>query len=364
MKIRQLVAIVVAPALIATACSDDDDDGALTEADTEQTADTGDAADTADTGADSEGTVDTVEATGSGTGETVSIVASVPPTDHGWLGQIAAKAQEAADQWDDVEFRLLEAADADSQASQIQTVINEKPDALVVLPYDGAQLTPIAEAAMEAGIPVVNVDRLFDSPNAARATILGDNYDIGVKAATYIADRLSCEGNVVEIQGIAGISVTTDRSQGFADTIEELCGDGITIVAQQPGDFRPDLGLQVMEAILQANDDIDAVYTHDDDMADGVVAAIENAGRQEEMFLTGVGGSCAAFDRIEEGGLYAATYLYSPTMAGSAVNMARLIAQGRGFADLVEPEVPSLIVVPPSEVVQDNVADLRDLCFE
>jgi len=357
MKIRHLVAFLVVPALVVTACSDDDDDGGdATEEDAgadDTAADDGAATD--DTAADGEDT---------GTGETVSIVASVPPTDHGWLGQIAAKAQEAADQFDDVEFRLLEAADADSQASQIQTVINEHPDALVVLPYDGDQLTPVAEGAMEAGIPVINVDRLFATPDAARATILGDNYQIGVKAATYIAGRLDCAGNVVEIQGIAGISVTTDRSAGFADTIEALCGDGIQIVAQQPADFRPDLGLQVMEAILQANDDIDAVYTHDDDMAEGVVAAIENAGRQDEMFLTGAGGSCTAFDRIEEGGLYAATYLYSPTMAGSAVNMARLIALGQGFSDLVEPEVPSMIVVPPSEVVQDTVADLRELCFE
>jgi ribose transport system substrate-binding protein len=340
---RQLIAGVAALALVAGACSDDDD-------------------------GDSAGAGDGTEAdSGSGsseTGETVTIAASVPPTDHGWLGQIAAKAQEAADQWDDVEFRLVEAADADSQASQIQTLINDEPDALVVLPYDGEQLTPVAEQAMEAGIPVINVDRLFASPDAARATILGDNYEIGVKAAEYIASQLDCEGNVVEIQGIAGISVTTDRTQGFADTIEELCGDGINIVAQQPADFLPDMGLEVMEAILQANDEIDAVYTHDDDMAEGVVAAIENAGREDEMILTGAGGSCAAFDRIEAGGLYAATYLYSPTMAGSAVNMARLIAQGRGFSDLIEPEVPSQIVVPPTEVSQDNVDDLRDLCFE
>jgi ribose transport system substrate-binding protein len=340
---RQLMAGAAALALIAAACSDDDDDGS---------AGSGDGTE-ADAGTES-----------SETGETVTIAASVPPTDHGWLGQIAAKAQEAADQWDDVEFRLVEAADADSQASQIQTLINEEPDALVVLPYDGEQLTPVAEQAMEAGIPVINVDRLFASPDAARATILGDNYEIGVKAAEYLAEQLDCEGNVVEIQGIAGISVTTDRTQGFADTIEELCGDGINIVAQQPADFLPDLGLEVMEAILQANDDIDAVYTHDDDMAEGVVAAIENAGREDEMILTGAGGSCAAFDRIESGGLYAATYLYSPTMAGSAVNMARLIAQGRGFSDLVEPEVPSQVVVPPTEVIQDNVDDLRDLCFE
>jgi ribose transport system substrate-binding protein len=340
---RQLIAGVAGLALIAAACSDDDDDGSAGAGDETE----------ADAGGDS-----------SETGETVTIAASVPPTDHGWLGQIAAKAQEAADQWDDVEFRLVEAADADSQASQIQTLINEEPDALVVLPYDGEQLTPVAEQAMEAGIPVINVDRLFASPDAARATILGDNYEIGVKAAEFLAEQLDCEGNVVEIQGIAGISVTTDRTQGFADTIEELCGNGINIVAQQPADFLPDMGLEVMEAILQANDDIDAVYTHDDDMAEGVVAAIENAGREDEMILTGAGGSCAAFDRIESGGLYAATYLYSPTMAGSAVNMARLIAQGRGFSDLVEPEVPSQIVVPPTEVNQDTVEDLRDLCFE
>src|SRR5262245_35198685 len=374
----RFAALRVGPVLVATACGDDDEEGAATQGGAEATAeDTGTGTATAeDTGAgtaeetgdaggeETASAVDTVEATSAGTGETVSIVASVPPTDHGWLGQIAAKAQEAADQFDDVEFRLLEAADADSQASQIQTVINEQPDALVVLPYDGAQLTPVAEAAMQAGIPVVNVDRLFDSPNAARATILGDNKAIGMKAAAYIADRLSCSGNVVEIQGIAGISVTTDRSAGFAEKLEELCGDGITIVAQQPADFRSDLGLTVMEAILQANDQIDAVYTHDDDMAEGVVAAIENAGREDEMFLTGAGGSCTAFDRIESGGLYAATYLYSPTMAGSAVNMARLIALGEGFSDLVEPEVPSLVVVPPTEVVQDNLADLRELCFE
>jgi ribose transport system substrate-binding protein len=340
---RQLIAGVAALALIAAACSDDDDDGSAGAGDETE----------ADAGGDS-----------SETGETVTIAASVPPTDHGWLGQIAAKAQEAADQWDDVEFRLVEAADADSQASQIQTLINEEPDALVVLPYDGEQLTPVAEQAMEAGIPVINVDRLFASPDAARATILGDNYEIGVKAAEFLGEQLDCEGNVVEIQGIAGISVTTDRTQGFADTIEELCGNGINIVAQQPADFLPDMGLEVMEAILQANDDIDAVYTHDDDMAEGVVAAIENAGREDEMILTGAGGSCAAFDRIESGGLYAATYLYSPTMAGSAVNMARLIAQGRGFSDLVEPEVPSRIVVPPTEVNQDTVEDLRDLCFD
>ena len=86
-----------------------------------------------------------------------------------------------------------------------------------------------------------------------------------------------------------------------------------------------------MENILQAQKKIDAVYTHDDDMAQGVVQAIRNAGREDEMFLTGVGGSQDAMKQIKEGGLYRATFLYNPNMAATAVNMARLIALGQGF---------------------------------
>ena len=304
------------------------------------------------------------EASGTDSGETVSIVASVPPTDHGWLGAISKNAQAAADQYDDVEFELLEAADSDSQAQQIEQVISDKPDALVVLPQDGEALTPVAQEAEDAGIPVINVDRLFTEPDAATATILGDNYQIGVLAADYITEELNCEGNVVEIQGLAGISVTTDRTKGFADEVKKNCPDGgIEIIAQQPGDFNPDTGLEVMENILQAEDQIDAVYTHDDDMAQGVVQAIRNAGRDEEMFLTGVGGSQAAMDQIKEGGLYRATFLYNPAMAASAVNLARLIALGEGLPELVPPEVPRQIVVPAAVVTQDTVEDYEQYAF-
>ena len=301
---------------------------------------------------------------GGGSGETVRIVASVPPTDHGWLGAISKNAQEAADQYDDVDFELLEAADSDSQAQQIEQVISDKPDALVVLPQDGEALTPVAQKAEAAGIPVINVDRLFSEPDAATATILGDNYQIGVLAADYIAEELDCEGNVVEIQGLAGISVTDERTQGFTDELDKQCPDGgIEIVASQPGDFNPDTGLKVMENILSAEDQIDAVYTHDDDMAQGVVQAIRNAGREDEMFLTGVGGSQDAMDQIKEGGLYRATFLYNPAMAASAINMARLVALGEGFPELVPPEVPRQLIVPAAVVTQDNVDDYEQYAF-
>jgi ribose transport system substrate-binding protein len=312
-------------------------------------------------------TVTVSETTDGGTssGETVSIIASVPPTDHGWLGAISKDAKAAADAHDDVEFELLQAADADSQAQQIEQAIAKKPDVLVVLPQDGAALTPVAQKAEKAGIPVVNIDRLFTAPDAATATVLGDNYQIGVLAANYIADELTCQGNVVEIQGLAGISVTTDRTKGFTDTLKKKCpGGGVKIVASQPADFNPDKGLTVMENILQAQSDIDAVYTHDDDMAQGVVQAIRNAGRDDDMFLTGVGGSQDAMQQIKEGGLYRATFLYNPNMAASAVNMARLIGLGQGFSELVPPEVPRQVVVPAAVVTQENVEDYEEYAFD
>jgi ribose transport system substrate-binding protein len=350
MSLKRRLMVVMAAAMLAlggAACGDDDND------------------DNANGGQGGGAAAESSAAQGGGSNDgPVTIVASVPPTDHGWLGAISKNAQEAADQYDDVEFRLLEAADSDSQAQQIEQVISEKPDALVVLPQDGEALTPVARKAEEAGIPVINVDRTFSSPDAATATILGDNYQIGVSAADYITGELNCEGNVVEIQGLAGISVTEERSEGFTDQLRKACPDGgIEVVAKQPGDFNPDTGLKVMENILQAQDQIDAVYTHDDDMAQGVVQAIRNSGRDDDMFLTGVGGSQDAMAQIEEGGLYRATFLYNPSMAASAVNMARLIALGEGFEELVPPEVPRQVVVPAATVTRENVADYEQYAF-
>jgi len=286
-------------------------------------------------------------------GGKIKIAFSAPAADHGWTGAISVNARKQAAKYDDVEFTLTQAATAADQVNQLNTIAMQKPDVLVILPHDET-LTQAALAAMKAGIPVINVDREFSDPGAQRAVIKGDNYGVGYQAGTYFASQLHCTGNVVEIQGIAGISVTNQRSKGFADAIAP-CKGGIKIVAQQPADFAPDKGLSVMQNILQAQPKIDAVFTHDDDMAQGVVQAIKNAGRDKEMWLTGVGGSKAAMDLIKQGGLYRATFLYNPTMAASAVALARLLAKGQGLSDLTEPVIPNLIVMQAQGVFQDNV---------
>jgi ribose transport system substrate-binding protein len=294
-------------------------------------------------------------------GGKIKIAFSAPAADHGWTGAISVNAKKQAARYDDVEFSLTQAATAADQVSQLNTIVMQKPDVLIVLPQDET-VTTAALAAMKAGIPVINVDREFSDPGAQRAVIKGDNYGVGFQAGQYFAAQLHCKGNVVEIQGIAGISVTNQRTKGFADGLAP-CKGGIKIIAQQPADFAPDKGLAVMQNILQAQPKIDAVYTHDDDMAQGVVQAIKNANRDKEMWLTGVGGSKAAMDQIKQGGLYRATFLYNPTMAASAVALARLLAKGQGLADLTEPVIPSLIVMQAQGVFKDNVDHYMQIGF-
>ncbi|HEU4658111.1 MAG TPA: substrate-binding domain-containing protein [Capillimicrobium sp.] len=347
MSMKHLLApVIVALALGVAACGDDDE-SSTTASDTTAAEQSGGA------------TNETVAEGGK-----VKIAFSAPGADHGWMAAITENAKDEAEELGDVELISAEGVtDSAAQADQIETLIQQKPDVLVVLPNEGEALTPVAMKAMAAGIPVVDVDREFSEQGAYRTLITGDNYGIGWQAGNYFADELECKGNVVEIQGIAGISVTEQRSQGFEDAIQDRCKGGIKIIASQPADFVPDKGLSVMENILQAHDDIDAVYTHDDDMAEGVVAAIENAGREDEMFLTGAGGSKNAMERIKEGGLYRATFLYNPSMSASAIRLGRLIARGEGLSELAEPEVPSKITVPATTVTQENVDSVMELGF-
>ena len=294
----------------------------------------------------------------------VKIAFSAPGADHGWMAAITENARDEAEKLGDVELQAAEGVtDSAAQADQVETLLAGKPDALVILPNEPDALMPVAQKAMAAGIPVIDVDREFTEQGAFRSLITGDNYGIGYQAGNYFADELKCSGNVVEIQGIAGIPVTEQRSQGFRDALKRKCQDGIKIVASQPADFVPDKGLSVMENILQAQKQIDAVYTHDDDMGEGVASAIENAGRQDEMWMTGAGGSKAVMEKIKEGGLWRATFLYNPAMSADAVYLASLLGQGKGLPGFAAPDIPSRITLAATTVTKDNVDQYMSLGF-
>jgi ribose transport system substrate-binding protein len=297
-------------------------------------------------------------------GDTVVIGFSAPAADHGWMAGITNAARAEADKYEDIDLRVAEGTnDVSTQISQVETFINDGVDAIVLLPFDGAALTPVALQAMEAGIPVINVDREFDSPFAARATILGDNYGMGVSAGTYICSRLEGQSDAVvaEIAGIDSLPLTQDRSQGFADALADC---GLEVSNRVAAEFTVESGEEAAANLLQAAPQIDALWNHDDDQGVGVLAAIENAGR-DEFFMVGGAGSKNAMQAIESGdSVLEATVIYPSTQAADGVRLARLLVQDKALADLVEVEIPRNIVLNAPVVTKDNVDQYIDSAFE
>ncbi|HYH25120.1 MAG TPA: substrate-binding domain-containing protein [Blastococcus sp.] len=297
-------------------------------------------------------------------GETVTIGFSAPAADHGWMAGITEAARAEAERYEDVELVVAEGTnDVSAQISQVETFINDGVDAIVLLPFDGAAMTPVALQAMEAGIPVINVDREFDSPFAARATVLGDNYGMGVSAGTYICEELGDQPDAViaEIAGIDSLPLTQERSQGFADALADC---GLEVSNRVAADFTVEGGEEAASNLLQAAPRIDAIWNHDDDQGVGVLAAIENAGR-DEFFMVGGAGSANAMRAIQEGNtVLQATVIYPATQAADGIALARLVAQDKSLSDVVSREVPRQIVLNAPVVTAENVEDYIDSAFE
>ena len=297
-------------------------------------------------------------------GDTVRIGFSAPAADHGWMAGITEAARAAAEEYGDVELQVAEGTnDVGTQISQVETFINEGVDAIVLLPFDGAALTPVALQAMEAGIPVINVDREFNDPAASRATILGDNYGMGVSAGMYVCEQVgdNPDAVVAEIAGIDSLPLTQDRSQGFADALE-TCGQDVD--NRVAADFTVEGGEEQAANLLQAAPQIDALWNHDDDQGVGVLAAIDNAGR-DEFVMVGGAGSANAMREIQSGeSVLQATVIYPHTQAADGIKLARLVAQQKNMSDLTSQGVPRRIVLDAPVVTADNVDQFIDNAFE
>ncbi|MEO6503485.1 MAG: substrate-binding domain-containing protein [Jatrophihabitantaceae bacterium] len=289
-------------------------------------------------------------------GKKVRIMFSGPVADHGFLAAINRFAKEQAAKYPDVTFTALEAAsDAPSQIAAVQTAIAEKPDALIIFPQDGDQLTGVGKAATAAGIPVINLDRQFNDQSAYRMFLAGDNYKVGFNAGTYIGQKLKGKSDAVigEITGIATLALTRERSKGFADALAIY---GLKVGRQVNASFTVQSGQSAMANLLAAAPKLDAVFNHDDDQNIGSEAAAAQANRKE-FFIVGTAASNTMLKHIKNGDArIEADVTFTPAIAATAVSMARLIAQGRSSDDLAGLPLPSNMLIDSELVTKDNVA--------
>ncbi|MET9517364.1 substrate-binding domain-containing protein [Streptomyces sp. NPDC002994] len=289
-------------------------------------------------------------------GKKVTIGFAGPQADHGWLNAINENAKSRAEKYSEVTLEITEGSnDTAAQIGQVQTLINKKVDVLVILPADGKALTQVGLQAMKAGIPVINLDRIFASPQAYRCWIGGDNYGMGLNAGNYIGEQLKDKPNakVVELAGLDNLELTKQRSQGFADALKNY--PNVKRVARQAADFTVESGQAKMAQLLQAQKQFDALWNHDDDQGVGALRAIQQAGR-DDFLMVGGAGAKAAMDAIKaDNSVLKATVLYPPTMAASAIDLARALGQGKGVGGMSELEIPASITLYSAVVTKDNV---------
>lgn len=215
--------------------------------------------------------------------------------------------------------------DPAKELSNMEDLLTKGVSVILINPTDSDAVGNAIKAANAKNIPVITLDRGANEGTVV-SHIASDNVAGGKMAGDYVVELLGGEGNVVELEGIAGTSAARDRGQGFNEAIGT---SSIKVVAKQVADFDRTKGLSVMENILQAQPEIDAVFAHNDEMALGALKAIEAAGRK--IVVVGFDATDDAVEAVESGTL-AATVAQQPALIGElGVETASQVIAGKAI---------------------------------
>ncbi|SEN48916.1 monosaccharide ABC transporter substrate-binding protein, CUT2 family [Paracoccus alcaliphilus] len=256
-------------------------------------------------------------------GDTKVIGVSIPAATHGWAGGMNYFAQAAVERLEEtypqLDFVLATASDPAKQVNDIEDMVATRNiDALVVLPFESEPLTGPVQNVKASGAWVTVVDRGLSVEGIQDLYVAGDNPGFGRVAGEYMAEALPDGGKVVVLRGIP-TTIDNERVEGFQAAVE---GSGIEILGMEHGNWNRDQAFTVMQDFLSKFPEIDAVWASDDDMAVGVLAAIEAAGREDVQFVLGGAGMKEMIQRTMEGdAMVPANVTYPPAMIATAIEV-------------------------------------------
>ena len=232
----------------------------------------------------------------------------------------------------------------EEQTRLVEDWIVRKPDAMVFVPVDYKALVPTVQKVNAAGIPLVNFNnRMTDIETV---TYVGsDDETIGYEISKYLFDALGGQGKVVHIDGVPAAITAQNRKKGMERALQEF--PEIELIASQPGNYRRLPAVQVFENLMQAHPVIDGVVAANDDMAVGVVEALEAAGRGGQTQVVGIDAIPDGAAQIAGGKMLATADFSGHDQGYLAVKAA--VKHLRGEA------VPLEIMLPVVIVNKDNV---------
>lgn len=227
-------------------------------------------------------------------------------------------------------------------------------DALIVAPAGVAQVVPVLERARRQGVSVLVVDTDIDWEG--KVTYVGtDNREGGRLAARFLVERLGGKGRVALVRGIPGVASQDHRVEGFLEVLQ--AASGIQLVANQSGNSERALAMTVMENILSAQPELDAVFATSDEMALGVIEAIHAQGLQGRLTVVGFDAGREALRALQEGRLHAIVAQNPRLMGRLSVQAALDVLAGKPVkpvldsgTELVTAEtVPNFLALPGPE---------------
>ncbi|MBL1216860.1 MAG: hypothetical protein D8M59_05130 [Planctomycetes bacterium] len=260
-----------------------------------------------------------------------------------WRVQMNEDLRNAAAQFSNIDISFKDAQnDPIIQQAHVEEYISSAIDLLIISPKETAPLTEPVAQAMEAGIPVIVLDRRVLGNNYA-CFIGADNVRIGYEAGKWIVNRLGGTGKVVELTGLMTSTPGADRQAGFR---RGIAGSQIEVIYEGDTKWLENLARGEMESALTSFPVIDLVYAHNDPGAHGAYIAAEAAGRADEILFVGIDALPHEGVAYVRSGILDATFQY-PTGGSEAIDIALKILSGE--------RVPKEITLDSLFFTKDNV---------
>ena len=232
----------------------------------------------------------------------------------------------------------------ENQIADIRSLIAYRVDVIAFSPIVEEGWDTVLTEARNAGIPVILVDRTIQTKDESlyAGRIGSDFYREGVMAAEYLirkAEQMEKDRiNIVEIRGTENSTPMKQRQQGFMDTIS---GDPrMHVLDSMDGDFLRSRGAECMRELLNTyGDQIDAVFSHNDEMTIGALPEIEKAGfiPGKDILLISIDGGQDAIDILKEGRINCIVEC-TPKLGSILMETAMKLKKGEPVERLIHPE--------------------------
>ena len=241
-----------------------------------------------------------------------------------WRVEMNAQLKAAAEKHPNLQVVFKDAQnDTLKQRAHVEEFVSAGVDLIIISPKEAQPLTEPVAKAMDAGTPVIVLDRSVLGDKFT-CFIGADNKKIGRAAGEWIVKKLGGKGKVVELKGLMTSIPGQDRDNGFR---EALAGSAIEIVFDADMKWLEPNARQEMESALARFNKIDCVYAHNDPGAHGAYLAAKAAGREKEMLFVGIDALPQEGVAYVQQDILSATFQY-PTGAQEAIDTALKIFNG------------------------------------